>query len=120
MVRPLVGTWFDEHPEVQAATVEVVDRDHPATAHLPEVWPRVDEWYDFVAPPRADARVLAKVDESSYVGGAMGSDHPLVWCHDREGGRSFYTAMGHTDESFSEEPFRQHLLGALQWVLHRA
>ena len=116
----LVGTWFDEHPEVQAATVEVVDRDHPATAHLPEVWPRVDEWYDFVAPPRADARVLAKVDESSYVGGAMGSDHPLVWCHDREGGRSFYTAMGHTDESFSEEPFRQHLLGALQWVLHRA
>lgn len=115
----LVGTWFDEHPEIQPANVEVVDRDHPATAHLPPVWPRVDEWYDFVSAPRSEARVLATLDESSYVGGTMGSDHPLVWCHDHEGGRSFYTAMGHTEESYAEPGFRQHLLGAIRWTLHQ-
>lgn len=116
----LVGTWFDRHPDIQAADVEVVDRGHPATAHLPAVWPRVDEWYDFVRPPRSDARVLARVDESSYLGGGMGDDHPVVWCHDHEGGRSFYTAMGHTQESFAEDHFRGHLAGAIRWVLHRA
>lgn len=115
----LVGTWFDQHPEVQAANVEVVDHDHPATAHLPAVWPRVDEWYDFVRPPRRDARVLVRVDASSYVGGQVGDEHPLAWCHEHEGGRSFYTAMGHTHESFAEDGFRRHLIGAIRWALHQ-
>jgi type 1 glutamine amidotransferase len=116
----LVGTWFEQHPEIQAASVEVVDQDHPATAHLPAVWPRVDEWYDFVRPPRRDARVLVRVDESSYVGGQMGADHPLAWCHEHEGGRSFYTAMGHTEDSYAEAPFLDHVLGGIRWALRQA
>lgn len=115
----LVGTWFDEHPEVQAATVEVVDHDHPATAHLPAIWPRVDEWYEYRGAPRSDARVLLTVDESSYVGGRMGSWHPIAWCHEHERGRSFYTAMGHTHEGFAEDDFRAHLLGGIRWALRQ-
>jgi uncharacterized protein len=113
----LVGAWFDRHPEVQPATVVVSDARHRATEHLPAVWHRVDEWYDFRSRP--DARVLLRVDESSYAGGGMGADHPLAWCHERLGGRSFYTALGHTTEAYAEPAFRSHLRAALHWVAGR-
>jgi type 1 glutamine amidotransferase len=109
----LVGAWFDKHPQVQQATVRVVDRDHPATAHLEPAWVRVDEWYNFRANPRSRVRVLATVDESTYTGGTMGADHPIAWCHNMDAGRVFYTAGGHTDESFVDGAFRQHLLGGI-------
>ncbi|MDQ7906436.1 ThuA domain-containing protein [Phytohabitans sp. ZYX-F-186] len=110
----LVGAWFDKHPAVQPATITVSDPDHPATAYLPAAWARVDEWYDFRSRP--DARVLLRVDESTYAGGGMGADHPLAWCHERLGGRAFYTALGHTIESYAEPAFRKHLSKALEWV----
>lgn len=116
----LAGTWFEHHPDIQPATVHVPDRDHPSTAHLPEVWRRTDEWYNFTRPPRDGVRVLITVDESTYEGGRMGDPHPLAWCHGFEGGRSFYTAMGHTDESYAEEPFLDHILGGIRWALHHA
>jgi len=110
----LVGAWFDRHPPVQPATITVSDPDHPATAHLPAAWARLDEWYDFRSRP--DARVLLRVDESTYEGGGMGDDHPVAWCHERLGGRVFYTALGHTIESYAEPAFREHLSKALRWV----
>ncbi|QOC91569.1 ThuA domain-containing protein [Micromonospora craniellae] len=110
----LVGAGFDRHPQVQPATVTVTDPDHPATAHLPARWPWVDEWYDFRSYPRA--RILLRVDESTYDGGRTGVDHPLAWCHDRLGGRAFYTALGHTVEAYADGTFRAHLAGALRWV----
>ncbi|MEU7616516.1 ThuA domain-containing protein [Micromonospora rifamycinica] len=115
----LVGARFDRHPEVQPARVLVADADHPATAHLPATWERTDEWYDFHARPDPSVRVLLRVDERSYSGGSMGADHPLAWCHDRLGGRSFYTALGHTVESYSEPALLGHLRGGLQWVTSR-
>jgi type 1 glutamine amidotransferase len=113
----LVGAWFDRHPAVQRATVHVADRDHPATAHLDAAWTRTDEWYDFRTNPRARVRVLCTVDESSYEGGGMGADHPIAWCHDVGAGRAFYTALGHTVESFAEPAFRAHLAGGITAVL---
>jgi type 1 glutamine amidotransferase len=110
----LVGAWFDKHPAVQPATITVSDPDHPATAHLPAAWARVDEWYDFRSLP--DARVLLRLDEATYSGGGMGADHPLAWCHERLGGRAFYTALGHTIESYAEPAFCEHLARALDWV----
>ncbi|BCB77366.1 ThuA domain-containing protein [Phytohabitans flavus] len=112
--RDLVGAWFDKHPAVQPATITVSDPDHPATAHLPSPWHRTDEWYDFRSHP--DARVLLRVDESTYDGGGMGADHPLAWCHERLGGRAFYTALGHTIESYADPAFLKHLSNALRWV----
>lgn len=110
----LVGAWFDQHPAVQPATITVADADHPATAHLPPTWRRVDEWYDFRTHPTA--RVLLRVDESTYDGGGMGPDHPIAWCHEHLGGRALYTAVGHTIESYAEPALRQHLGQALRWV----
>jgi type 1 glutamine amidotransferase len=116
----LVGAWFEHHPEVQPATLRVEDASHPATAHLPPVWPRVDEWYDFRTNPRPHVRVLLTVDESTYHGGQMGADHPIAWCRPYGQGRSFYTAIGHTIESYAEPEVRAHLAGGIAWAAGQA
>ncbi|GAA4135041.1 ThuA domain-containing protein [Actinomadura keratinilytica] len=116
----LVGARFARHPDVQSATVLVQDRDHPATAHLRRTWTRTDEWYDFASAPSARVRVLLTVDESSYEGAGMGEPHPLAWCHDVGEGRCFYTALGHTAESFTEPQFRAHLLGGIRYAARLA
>ncbi len=112
----LVGAYFKTHPAIQDATVIVADRGHPSTKHLPVRWQRRDEWYEFRANPRGDVHVLATLDESTYQGGGMGDDHPIAWCHEFDGGRSFYTAGGHTKESYAEPAFLQHLLGGIRWT----
>jgi type 1 glutamine amidotransferase len=112
----LVGAWFDRHPEVQPGRILVEDAEHPACAHLPSVWERIDEWYDFRTNPRADVRVLLRADETSYDGGRMGADHPLAWCHENCGGRSFYTALGHTVESYEEPAMLAHILGGIRYA----
>ena len=114
--RRLVGAAFADHPDIQPARIRVVDRSHPATAHLGPAWERTDEWYNFDARPPPGVRVLLRVDEASYTGGTMGDDHPVAWCHDEAGGRTFYSALGHTVESYAEAPLRAHLLGALAWA----
>jgi len=109
----LVGTFFRDHPSIQPASIQIEDPNHPSTASLSQPWQRTDEWYNFQTNPRGSVHVLATMDESSYEGGDMG-DHPIAWCHDvAGGGRSWYTALGHTEESYSEPLFRQHLLGGI-------
>ena len=112
----LVGARFDEHPEIQDGTIVVEDHDHPSTRHLGPTWAWRDEWYNFRSNPRPDVRVLLTADEASYDGGTMGADHPLAWCHDRLGGRSFYTALGHISEAYADAAFLAHLGGALAWL----
>jgi type 1 glutamine amidotransferase len=116
----LVGARFQAHPPFTAATVVVPRHDTAVTAHLPARWERSDEWYDFQMNPRPNVRVLATVDDDSYAGSAMGSDHPIVWCHRVGKGRSVYTAMGHASDAYSEPRFRDHLLGAIQMAAGRA
>ncbi len=111
----LVGAYFESHPVIQDATIEVADRVHPSTSFLGDYWDRRDEWYDYRANPRGRVHVLATLDESTYDGGGMGHDHPIAWCHEYEGGRSWYTGGGHTNESFSEEAFMQHVLGGIRY-----
>jgi cytochrome c len=110
----LVGTWFASHPQIQRATIHVADPGHPSTKGLPSTWERADEWYNFRNNPRDTVQVLATLDEATYSGGAMGADHPIAWCQQVDGGRSWYTAMGHTKESYAEPLFRLHLLGGIE------
>jgi type 1 glutamine amidotransferase len=111
----LVGAYFKDHPLIQPATVAVDDRGHPSTSMLPATWPRSDEWYNFRAQP-VDAKVLARVDESTYTGGSMGAIHPVVWYRVNEGSRSWYTAMGHGDDSWGDARFVDHVIGGIAWA----
>jgi type 1 glutamine amidotransferase len=112
----LVGAWFNGHPAQQQATVHIENKRHPSTKFLPDPWVRFDEWYNFKTDPRSQVTVLATVDESTYKGGTMGADHPIMWCHDVGKGRSWYTAMGHTHESYKDPLYLRMLAEGMNWA----
>ncbi len=112
----LVGGYFKSHPAIQPADIHVVDHNHPSTAHLPDIWRRTDEWYNYRENPRGKVNILLDLDESTYKNGEMGDDHPIAWYHEFGGGRSWYTGGGHTSESFSEPDFMKHVLGGIRWA----
>lgn len=116
----LVGARFSNHPAIQKLTIHVETHEHPSTAGLPDVWVRDEEPYNFETNPRANVTVLATFDESTYEGGTMGDDHPISWCHEFDGGRAWYTGLGHINEGYTEESFVQHLLGGITWAAGRA
>ena len=114
----LVGAYFREHPAIQEAVIRVEDATHPATKGIPSEWRRTDEWYAFRENPRPNVTVLLTLDETTYAPGTatMGADHPVAWYHEYEGGRAFYTALGHTSETYAEPAFLGHLAGAIEWA----
>ncbi|GAB3457218.1 ThuA domain-containing protein [Actinophytocola sediminis] len=98
------------------ATTNRIDDVHASTKDLPDRWERPEEWYNFHPTMRGHVHSLLEVDEDTYDPGseAMGTDHPISWCRDAEGGRVWATAMGHAISSYSEPLFRQHVLGGIQ------
>ncbi|GAB2824730.1 ThuA domain-containing protein [Streptomyces daliensis] len=109
-------------PAAQKAVVEVGDRTHPATEDLPLEWSRKDSWTNWQKNPSGEVHTVARVRESSYSPGegAEGWDHPVSWCRDYDGGRSFYSGMGGTASTFTENNFRKHLRGAMLWTTRLA
>ena len=116
----LVGARFSGHPAIQKVTIKLENHEHPSNLELPDVWIRDEEPYNFSLNPRANVTVLATFDESTYQGGSMGDDHPITWCHEFDGGRSWYTGLGHIGQGYMEENFVQHLLGGVEWAAGRA
>jgi cytochrome c len=120
----MIGGWFAHHPAQQMATLTVVDKNFIATKMLPTEWKRKDEWYHYKSI-NPDIHILINLEESSLTynknGGddafKMGASHPIAWYHEFDGGRVFYTGLGHTDESYSEPLFLQHLLGGIQYAI---
>ncbi|MDP4148839.1 MAG: ThuA domain-containing protein [Bacteroidota bacterium] len=112
----LVGAYFKSHPRPQRARIIVADKNFPATMNLPSPWERTDEWYNFKYL-NPNLHVLLKIDESSYTGGEMNGDHPMSWYHEYEGGRAFYTELGHSDESYADPVYLGHLLGGIQYAI---
>ena len=118
--RRLIGGVFKSHPgdpsNVQTAKIRVVNNSHPATANLPEKFSITDEWYDFIdlSDRRHD---LLTIDERSYQGGDNGAYHPLSWFHEFDGGRVFYTGIGHSIETYKNPIYLEHLTGGLRYAL---
>lgn len=114
----LVGAVFNGHPLQQQATFMVNDHRHSSTRHLPLLWNIKEELYNFknINP---DIKVLLTVDESSYKGGTNGNYHPMAWYHKFEGGRSFYTALGHADDKYNEPLFLKHILEGIRYAMGR-
>ncbi|MFC4728555.1 ThuA domain-containing protein [Coralloluteibacterium thermophilus] len=107
----LVGAWFLSHPPgLQTARVhaEPADPDAPA-------WRVTDEFYDFRENPRPRVRVIARLDTADHREGRMGADHPIAWCHDYDGGRAWYTGLGHTEALYRDPRFLEHLRAGLRW-----
>ncbi|KIC96270.1 ThuA domain-containing protein [Flavihumibacter solisilvae] len=112
----LVGGYFASHPAQQEAELQVIDSTHISTSHLPRTWKRKDEWYNF-KKLNPGVKLLMKLNEKSYTGGTNGDNHPVAWYHEYDGGRAWYTALGHTNESFSDPLYLNHLLGGIRYAI---
>ena len=118
------GAKFLRHAPLQKFTIDILDAKHPATAHLGSTWPWTDECY-FFTNMNPDIRVLLAVDTRTLrdpkletePGQKSNGVFPLAWCHEFDGGRRFYTSLGHKIEHYSDPVFRQHLLGGIRWVM---
>lgn len=115
----LVGGYFAGHPEVQPATLRTEPRAHPASDGLPDPWIRTDEWYEF-RDFNDRVQVILRIDESSYKEPSenpTATPRPIAWFHEYDGGRAFYTALGHTLESYTDSSFVRHVWGGVRSVL---
>lgn len=115
----LVGAYFNGHPNnpnVRQGAIEVKDAEHDCTKHLPNPWVREDEWYNY-KDINPDINVLLNLDETSYEGGTNGENHPITWYHEYDGGRAFYTGLGHTPETFTEPEFVEMLWQGINYVV---
>jgi len=120
----LLGGRFVRHPELQPFTIKVVDKAHPATDFLGDTWAWEDEFY-YTNNLNPDIHVLLVGDlttikddkKGEYPGQIFGDYFPLSWCHTFDGGRQFYTALGHKKEYYQDEKFLKHLKGGIAWTM---
>ena len=120
----LIGRVFTWHPQIQSGILEVIDPEFPATLHLPKKWIWTDEWYNFSEPKSDNLKVILKVDESTYnttlgLGepiSVMGDFHPIAWYQEFDGGRSFYSALGHNPETYEDERHLELIYGGIYWT----
>ncbi|KPK87330.1 MAG: hypothetical protein AMS27_02775 [Bacteroides sp. SM23_62_1] len=120
----LLGGKFLRHPPFQPFNIKVIDSNHQSTDFLPEIWEWEDECYyvHYINPGirvllAADLTTVDDDEREDYPGTIYGDLFPLAWCHHYEGGRVWYTALGHTREHYSDSLFREHLKGGIQWIL---
>ena len=118
------GAKFLRHAPMQEFTVRVVDPNDMSTAHLADRWMWTDECYFFTnlnlkihVLLAADVTTLKDSKLASAPGAMVDGVYPLAWRLEFEGGRQFYTSLGHKIEHYSDPLFRQHLAGGILWVL---
>lgn len=110
----LIGAYFKSHPQIQEAKINKARAF--GENKLLESWTRTDEWYNYKSISK-DINVIYSLDESSYKGGENGNDHPIAWYHEFEGGRSFYTGLGHTKESYTDSLYLDHVLQGIRYAI---
>ena len=121
----MVGHMFHIHPAVQTATLKVEDYNFPGMDRFPKRFLETEEWYEFAPALATDLHYLLSVDESTYnpeadwgtkKGKGMGKFHPVAWYHNYDGGRAFYTALGHLPATYGDASFLHHVYGGIYWA----
>jgi len=121
-----VGGTFVRHPKFQPFDIKVVDSEHMSTSHLPPVWQWEDEFYllhhlnpDIHVLLAGDLRTVEDDKLKDFPGDMFGDYFPLAWCHTFDGGRQFYTGLGHTNEHYQDPNFVKHIEGGMRWALKK-
>ncbi len=120
----MVGYMFHIHPAIQTATIKVEDYNFPGMDRFAKRFLFTEEWYEFSAPKSDKLKFLLSVDEQTYKhkvkwadkeGNGMGF-HPVSWYQEYDGGRAFYTALGHLPATYSDAAFLHHIYGGIYWA----
>lgn len=120
--RELVGRQFVQHPEHQNGRIHTIKSDFPGMGGFGDSLTLFEEWYEYTQPFSTELKYLMRLDTStvslrSWKGpDQMGVFHPLAWYQEYAGGRSFYTGIGHMDETFELPAFREHLAAGIIWA----
>jgi len=123
--QALVGRTFVIHPAIQTAKVSVIDKNFPGVEQMPASFLWTDEYYQYSKPHSDNLQYILSVDEKSYSpeadwgkvkGQGMGDFHPIAWYQQYDGGRAFYTGLGHLPETYEQSMFLSHLYGGLYWA----
>lgn len=121
----LVGRMFVSHPAIQTARLHPVNRKFMGMSNFQSPHWFTDEWYILTPEKQSGLTYLLEIDESSYFAGnptkdypqgGMNGKHPISWFHEYDGGRSFYTAIGHLPGVYGDPVFLDHLFGGLYWA----
>ncbi|WP_188149579.1 ThuA domain-containing protein [Teredinibacter waterburyi] len=121
----MVGRTFHIHPVIQTAELSVISRKFPGLERMPNKLLWTDEWYEFGAERSDDLNYILSIDESTYdpkadwgrvAGDGMGKFHPVAWYHNYDGGRAFYSALGHMGSTYSDTLFLEHVYGGIYWA----
>ena len=121
----MVGHLFHRHPVVQTAFIDVKDRNFPGMERFPQRFLWTEEWYEFKPPLSDQLHYLLAVDDRSYRttpnqgpqrSAGVGDLHPMSWYQNYDGGRAFYTGLGHLPATYSDALFRHHLYGGIYWA----
>lgn len=123
--KRLLGGTFDWHEPGQDFAVNIVDGEHPSVTHLPAVWKREKDECYYLKEMEVNLHVIAvndlttidEVREKRPI--TFGDKFPSVWCHEFDGGRSWYTSLGHQKEDYDDPNLRKHILGGIQWAIGR-
>jgi len=120
----MVGGKFKKHPAFQSFEIKVINKNHPSTSALPQIWKKEDECYymnelnpNIQVLLAADLRTIKDAEKDVYPGRIFGDYFPLAWCHEFEGARVFYTALGHDSKDYVDPVYIQHLTGGILWAL---
>jgi PKD repeat protein/type 1 glutamine amidotransferase len=122
----VLGTRSSGVTDAQQATIKVADRGHAAGGKaLPEYWQTTDRWYRFTSNVRGLSHVIGTLAGGAMETNAAGlkqppAEHPIIWCKDYQGGRSFYTGVGNVAATFASADTRKHLAGAVEWAAGQA
>lgn len=121
----MVGRMFHIHPAIQTAKIKVEKRNFPGLELMPDEQLWTDEWYEFGEEKTDGLNYILSLDETTYdpkvqwgqrIGKGMGDFHPIAWYHNYDGGRAFYTALGHMPSKYSDPGFLAHLYGGIYWA----
>lgn len=121
----MVGYMFHIHPAVQTATLKVENPNFPGMDRFAKRFLFTEEWYEFGPPKSDNLKFLLSVDEKTYKpaakwgeksGKGMGDFHPVSWFQEYDGGRAFYTSLGHLPATYSDAAFMHHIYGGIYWA----
>jgi len=121
--KQLLGGTFDWHEPGQSFDVLVIDGQHPSVAHLPSRWKRAKDECYYLKEMEVNLHVIAVNDLTTIDKvrerrpNTFGAQFPSVWCHEFDGGRAWYTSLGHVKEDYDDPQFRKHILGGIQWAI---
>ncbi len=118
--KRMIGATFQRHAKHQPFTEIIIDKTNPSTAFLPRTWEQNDECY-FFKEVNPDLHVLiahnlSTLDDKDKPD-FYGASSPSVWCHEFDGGREWYTSLGHDSTTYFKPDFQKHILGGIEWVI---